>query len=86
MEVFCPCCSMGYRIPTHKLPKRSRILMCKSCGTAWRQHFPPRTQSPHTRVHQTVETLISSPRPKYSQGVLDILREEAALEVSLRKA
>ena len=87
MEVLCPSCSTGYRIPPEKVPSRPRMLMCKSCGTAWRQGFPARAHSLDGQPSKVVIPFDKpARRPQYAQGVLAILREEAALEQRLRKA
>ena len=84
MEVFCPSCHVGYRIPTNKIPITHRMLMCRSCNYAWRQPFQARRNknSPQTtNVSPFKNTAI---RPSYSNTVLKILREEAAFEAKLR--
>lgn len=84
VEVFCPSCHIGYRIPTNKIPRRHRVLMCRSCNYAWRQPFqtPPSKNLPQaTNVSPFKNT---AKRPSYSNTVLKILREEAAFEAKLR--
>ena len=72
VEVFCPSCHVGYSIPTSKVPSKPRMLMCRSCNYAWRQPFQAKS------IKNTVK------RPSYSNTVLKILREEAAIEAKLR--
>ena len=84
VEIFCPSCRIGYRIPSEKVPNKSRILLCRSCNHAWRQTFntirgDDIKQTPN--AHSLKTTLR---RPSYSKTVLKILREEAALEAKLR--
>ena len=84
MEIFCPTCREGYRIPTARVPKTSRMVMCNSCGTAWKQFFdrPPRLLGRDTAPK--APEVASVRRHSYSKAVLKILREEAALEAKLR--
>lgn len=84
MEVFCPSCRVGYRIPTDKVPRKPRMLMCRSCNHAWRQPFLARLNKDMTRAPDVLLLKNTVKRPSYSKAVLTILREEAALEAKLR--
>ena len=84
MEIFCPTCLEGYRIPSMRVPKTSRMVMCKSCGTAWKQFFGSELNFIASALDQPVETQRQVRRPIYSKAVLQVLREEAALEAKLR--
>ena len=84
MEIFCPTCREGYRIPTARVPKTSRMVICNSCGTAWKQFFNEKPKLSDRDTTQKVSDVASVRRPSYSKAVLKILREEAALEAKLR--
>ena len=84
MEIFCPICREGYRIPTARVPKTSRILMCNSCGTAWKQFFDKNSTLLGRNIALNASKAGFVRRPSYSKAVLNILREEAALEAKLR--
>ena len=84
MEIFCPTCCEGYRIPTARVPKTSRMVVCNSCGTAWKQFFDGKPELLDRDTAQKVPDLVTVRRPSYSKAVLKILREEAALEAKLR--
>ena len=84
MEIFCPTCGEGYRIPTARVPKTSRIVMCNSCGTAWKQFFDKKPKLVDRDSAQKVSDVAAVRRPSYSKAVLKILREEAALDAKLR--
>ena len=84
MEIFCPTCREGYRIPTARVPKTSRMVMCNSCGTAWKQFFDKKPKLLSRDAPQKTSEVASLRRPSYSKAVLKILREEAALEAKLR--
>ncbi len=85
MEIFCPICREGYRIPTASVPKTARMVVCNSCGTAWKQFFDeqPKPVISHKSAAKDLE-ITSVRRPTYSKAILKILREEAALEKKLR--
>ena len=84
MEIFCPTCSEGYRIPTAHVPKTTRMVICNSCGKAWKQFFGKKPELLGHDTAQKVSEVASLRRPSYSKAVLKILREEAALEAKLR--
>ena len=84
MEIFCPTCREGYRIPTARVPKTSRMVMCNSCGTAWKQFFNKKPNLVGRDKAQKASEVTTVRRPSYSKTVLKILREEAALEAKLR--
>ena len=84
MEIFCPTCREGYRIPAARVPKTSRMVMCNSCGTAWKQFFEKKPKLLVRDNAQKASEVASVQRPSYSKAVLEILREEAALEAKLR--
>ena len=84
MEVFCPNCNVGYRIPTYKVPTKPRMLMCRSCNHAWRQPFRVQINANLRQAANVVLLKNSVKRPSYSTTVLKILREEAAIEAKLR--
>ena len=84
MEIFCPTCREGYRIPTSRVPKKSCMVMCNSCGTAWKQFFDKKPKLLGHDAAQKASELASVRRPRHSKAVLKILREEAALEAKLR--
>ena len=84
MEVFCPSCLTGYRIPTDKVPNKPRILVCRSCNHAWKQTFQTRLDQNTTQAPNAIILKNTVRRPSYSKTVLKILREEAALEEKLR--
>ena len=84
MEIFCPTCREGYRIPTARVPKTSRMVMCNSCGTAWKQFFNKKPKLVGHDKAQKASEVTTVRRPSYSKTVLKILREEAALEAKLR--
>ena len=84
MEVFCPICRIGYRIPSEKVPKKPRILLCRSCNHAWRQTFHIKQYNTATQTLNTYSSKNTVKRPSYSKTVLKILREEAALEAKQR--
>ena len=84
MEIFCPSCREGYCIPTALVPRAARMVVCNSCGTAWKQFFNGEPKSiGRARATKAFE-IASVKRPTYSKVVLKILREEAALEAKLR--
>ena len=84
MDIFCPTCREGYRIPSMRVPKTSRMVMCNSCGTAWKQFFGAEPNFMAPTLDQPVEKQREVRRPIYSKAVLQVLREEAALEAKLR--
>ena len=84
MEVFCPSCRIGYRIPRDKVPNKPRILVCRSCNHAWQQTFQTRLDQNTTQAPNAILLKNRVRRPSYSKTVLKILREEAALEAKLR--
>ena len=84
MEIFCPTCREGYRIPTARVPKTSRMVMCNSCGTAWKQFFDKKPKLVRRDAEEKTSEVASIRRPSYSKAVLKILHEEAALEAKLR--
>ena len=84
MEIFCPTCREGYRIPTARVPKTSRMVMCNSCGTAWKQFFNKKPKLLGRDNVQKASEVTTVRRPSYSKTVLKILRQEAALEAKLR--
>ncbi len=84
MEIFCPTCREGYRIPTAHVPKTARMVVCNSCGTAWKQFFDKQPKPVSRMSESKVFEIMSVRRPTYSKVVLKILREEAALEAKLR--
>ena len=84
MEVFCPKCPEGYRIPIDRIPTKPRMVMCHSCGATWMQQFPEQT-SLSSRISENTQSVIRSiKRPIYPKAVLAILHEEAALEAKRR--
>ena len=84
VEVFCPSCRTGYRIPNEKVPKKPRILMCRNCNHAWRQTFDTEQGNKTKQTLNTYSSKNTVKRPSYSKTVLKILREEAALEAKQR--
>ena len=84
MEVFCPKCPEGYRIPIDRVPKKPCMVVCHSCGATWRQHFPKAQPISPTISAKDQSALRSIKRPVYPKAVLTILQEEAALEANLR--
>ena len=80
MEVFCPSCRIGYRIPRDKVPNKPRILVCRSCNHAFQARLDRNT----TQAPNAILLKNRVRRPSYSKTVLKILREEAALEAKLR--
>ena len=84
MKVFCPSCDIGYRIPSDKVPSKARMLMCRSCNHAWRQPFQALKEEDATQAPNVLLLKNTIRRPLYSNTVLKILREEAALEAKLR--
>jgi predicted Zn finger-like uncharacterized protein len=84
VEVFCPSCRVGYRIPTDKVPRKPRMLMCRNCNHAWRQPFQAHQDEDITRAPNVLLLKNKAKRPSYSNTVLTILREEAALEAKLK--
>ena len=84
MEIFCPTCREGYRIPTARVPKAARMVVCNSCGTAWKQFFDETPKLESRNIAPKSLEIASLRRPTYSKVVLQILREEAALETKLR--
>ena len=84
MEIFCPICREGYRIPTARVPKTARTVVCNSCGTAWKQFFDEQPKLVSRNSAPKSLEIESARRPTYSKVILKILREEAALEKKLR--
>ena len=78
MEIYCPTCREGYRIPTAPVPKTSRMVVCNSCGTAWKQFFDKKPKLLDRDSAQKVSDVAAVRRPSYSQAGLKILREEVA--------
>ena len=85
MEVFCPECPQGYRIPVDRTPTKPRMVMCRSCGATWRQNFSQAASPPSALISTKDQSNLQSvKRPVYPNSVLTVLREEAALEAKLR--
>ena len=84
MQIFCPTCREGYRIPVERVPKTARMVVCNSCGMAWKQFFDQQPKPVGRTSAPKAFEISSLKRPTYSKVVLKILHEEAALEAKLR--
>lgn len=87
MRLTCPACEAQYDIDEALIPAAGREVECAACGHSW--HQPGRSGLPFLLLDPapSSEEIAARPAPQAprpSAAVLDILREEAALELSQR--
>lgn len=87
MRLTCPNCNAQYEIDGTAIPETGRDVQCSACGTTWYQ-YPETLQTPPDDIPVEEEASTGAPPPPASridQSVLDVLREEAERELSVRR-
>lgn len=101
MRLICPECDANYEVDAQVIPDNGRDVQCSACGTTWFQQkeTPAPAAAPvDANVAETVAEPAESTRPEtrfveiprpqqqLDEAVVDILREEAAIEETARAA
>ncbi|WP_218821913.1 zinc-ribbon domain-containing protein [Haematobacter genomosp. 1] len=76
MRLICANCGAQYEISDTAIPPQGREVQCAACGHSWFQ----------TREDATSATPAPLPRRPVDEGVLNVLREEAAREAEARRS
>ncbi len=84
MRLTCPNCGAQYEVDDRVIPAEGRDVECSACRSVWFQRG--RERAPVLVVGRAEPPAPVTPRAGLSEGVLAILREEAAREAAARVA
>ena len=90
MRLVCPSCDAEYEIARSAIPRTGRAVECSNCGHSWFQAFADLTIAETTQgagpgAGMDVTDTDAPPRA-LDESVLEVLRQEAAREVTARQA
>ena len=90
MRFACPCCGTDYAVPTAKMPRGYFKVVCSHCSYKWRKAIGVETNFSRQKIDLEKNTNYGSStdavKLAYRPEVLEILREEAAIETLLRRS
>ncbi len=95
MRLQCPICDAEYEVDASAIPYEGREVQCSNCGHSWFQNHPDAKTDyalesslydPPPPMPQEVEAASTLPKRELDPQVLQILREEVALEAAKRAA